>query len=70
MSQTPSTSSAPLGEFPDAETQELQQLQRWAAASLQEKIAWLEEAQQLALQFAEARRQQGLPTIDSHGNVI
>lgn len=70
MSQTAITSPVPMDDFPDGETQELQQLQRTASLSLQEKLAWLEGAQELALHFADLRRQKGLATIDSHGRVV
>jgi hypothetical protein len=51
------------------EGSELATLRESAKLSFAEKMAWLEEAHQLALKFQEARRKQGLKTIFPDGHI-
>jgi hypothetical protein len=51
------------------EGSELATLRTAAMLSFVEKIAWLEEAHQLSLQFQEARRKRGLKTIFPDGHI-
>jgi len=48
---------------------ELATLCQAAAISFAEKIAWLEQAHQLALKFQEERRERGLPLIFPDGRI-
>jgi hypothetical protein len=48
---------------------ECSQLQQGARMTFAEKVAWLEEAHRISLQFQENRRQRGLPTVYSDGRV-
>jgi hypothetical protein len=51
------------------EGSELATLREGAKLTFAEKIAWLEQAHQLALKFQETRRQQGLKTIYPDGHI-
>lgn len=48
---------------------ELAELRRTAAIPFADKIKWLEEAHRLSLQFQEARRKKGLPTLFPDGRI-
>jgi hypothetical protein len=51
------------------EGSELATLRESAKLSFAEKIAWLEQAHQLAMKFQEARRKQGLKTVSPDGHM-
>ncbi|HVX85991.1 MAG TPA: hypothetical protein VH253_14505 [Phycisphaerae bacterium] len=48
---------------------ELATLRAAARLSFTEKVAWLEDAHRLHLQFQQARREQGVPTLYPDGHI-
>lgn len=48
---------------------ELATLRAGARLTFTEKVAWLEQAHRISLQFQQTRRQMGLPTIFTDGRI-
>jgi hypothetical protein len=71
MSMSEKPGVAPEDPWADCtfEGAELAALRQGAKLTFAEKIAWLEQAHQLALQFQEARRKMGLKTIYPDGHI-
>ena len=50
--------------------QPLDQLRRSAAWTLQQKIRWLEESENVVMRFRKARQKMGLKTMLSNGEIV